>query len=68
MNNSNISLRMYWDLTEDSPYQDYVAEHYFALTSDILYSISALALLQIVKTISDNQSKLNFEINFTKAK
>ncbi len=63
---SNISVRMYWDLTEDSPYQDFVAEHYYALTSDILYIISAFALLQIVKTISDNQSKLNFEINFTK--
>ena len=57
---------MYLDLTEDSPYQDYVTENYIALTSDILYIISALALLQIVKTISDNQSKLNFEINYTK--
>lgn len=65
---SNISVRMYWDFTEDSPYQDYITEHYFTLTSDILYFISALSLLQIVKTISDNQSKLNFEINFTKAK
>lgn len=63
---SNISVNLYMDLTEDSPYQDFVAEHYYALTSDILYIISAFALLQIVKTISDNQSKLNFEINFTK--
>ena len=60
---SNISFRMYFNLTEDSPYQDYVAEHYYALSSEIFYIISALALLQIVKTVSENQNNLNFDMN-----
>ena len=62
---SNISFRMFSNLTEDSPYQDYVTEHYVAFTGEVLWVVSAIALLQIVKTVSANQSKLNFQIKYT---
>ena len=62
---SNISFRLFSNLTEDSPYQDYVTEHYVAFTGEFLWVVSAIALLQIVKTVSVNQSKLNFQIKYT---
>ena len=62
---SNISARLFSNLTEDSPYQDYVTAYYVSFTDDILWVVSAIALLQIVKTVSVNQSKLNFEIKYT---
>lgn len=65
---SNYSFRLFSNLTEDSPYQDYVTEHYVAFTGEFLWVVSAIALLQIVKTVSANQGKLNFDKSYTKTK
>ena len=64
----NFSANLSDTLTEDSWYENYVTFYYTVLVGDLIYIVSALALLQIVKTVSKNQSKLNFEINYTRTK
>lgn len=61
----NRSANQFFDLTEETLYENWVTYYYTVSAFDLINIVSALALLQIVKTISKNQSKLNFDINYT---
>lgn len=64
----NRSADQFFNLTEDSLFENWVTYYYTVSAFDLINIVSAFALLQIVKTISKNQSKLNFDINYTISK